>query len=169
MAAELDAAGNLIARWDDDGDGPAFALGSHMDSVPTGGRYDGSLGVLGALAAVELLRNRGFAPTRPIWLMAFMDEEGTRFGESMLGSRAFVGENLASYLSRQDGDGVTVAEAMRAVVLIPLRSLRLRAVNRVGSFVELHVEQGRVLADAGVDIGVVTAVVGLLQASRRDP
>ena len=94
LAARLDPAGNLIATWNGSGDGPAFAMGSHLDSVPMGGRYDGALGVLGALAAVELLQERGFTPERPICVLAFMDEEGTRFGESMFGSRAFVGEEL---------------------------------------------------------------------------
>lgn len=165
MTTGLDAAGNLIARWGQHLPGSAVALGSHLDSVPAGGRFDGALGVLGALAAVELLRERGFTPARPVWLVAFMDEEGARFGESMLGSRAFVGEDLSSYLARRDSDGVSVAEAMRAAGLDSAAIGSAAAIDQVGAFVELHVEQGRVLADAGIDVGVVTAIVGLLQAS----
>jgi hydantoinase/carbamoylase family amidase len=165
MIAELDSAGNLIARWGADRPGGALVLGSHLDSVPAGGRYDGALGVLGALAAVELLRERGFEPSRPVWLVAFMDEEGTRFGESMFGSRAFVGENLSSYLEQRDSDGVRVAEAMRATGLDPATVGSAATVDEAAAFIELHVEQGRVLTDAGVDVGVVTAIVGLVQAS----
>ena len=164
MAATLDPAGNLIAQWEGDGGGPAFALGSHLDSVPTGGRYDGALGVLGGLAAIELLRERGFSPSGPVWLVAFMDEEGTRFGESMFGSRAFVGEELDLYLRQMDSDGVTVAEAMRNAGFDPASVANAAGIDQVGTFVELHVEQGRVLADAGIDVGVVTSIVGLLQA-----
>jgi allantoate deiminase len=165
MTAELDAAGNLIARWNSDHPGPALLLGSHLDSVPTGGRYDGALGVLGGLAAVELLRERGFTPSRPVWLAAFMDEEGTRFGESMFGSRAFAGEDLSSYVEHRDDDGVSVAEAIRAAGLDPTALGSAVAIDQVAAFVELHVEQGRVLADAGIDVRVVTAIVGLVQAS----
>lgn len=164
MTAGLDPAGNLIAKWDGVGSGPAFAMGSHVDSVPAGGRFDGALGVVGALAAVELLRERGFAPSRSVWLMAFMDEEGTRFGESMFGSRAFAGDDLRNYLELRDADGVSVAEAMRAAGFDPDDVTSAAAIDEVGTFLELHVEQGRVLADAGADIGVVTGIVGLLQA-----
>ncbi len=164
LMAGLDPAGNLIAKWEAGWARPAFAMGSHLDSVPAGGAFDGSLGVIGALAAVEMLRERGFSPVRPIWIAAFMDEEGTRFGQSMFGSRAFVGEDVSDYLGRRDSDGISVAQAMRAAGLDPELTGSAAAIDQVGSFVELHVEQGRVLEDAGVDVGAVTAIVGLLQA-----
>jgi len=164
MEAELDPVGNLIARWEGEGDGKALALGSHVDSVPDGGRFDGSLGVLSALNAVERLRDRGFEPKRPIWVVAFMDEEGARFGESMLGSRTFAGEDLSDYIELVDADGITVADAMRLAGFDPDARRAAAAVDRIGAYLELHVEQGRVLEEADVDIGVVTAIVGLLQA-----
>jgi hydantoinase/carbamoylase family amidase len=165
LDAQLDAAGNCVGRWAPNGaEGQAIGLGSHIDSVPAGGRFDGTLGVLGALAAIELLRERAFVPTTPVWLMSFMDEEGTRFGESMFGSRAFVGEDLDAYLSLSDSSGATVGQAMQDAGFSPDDVRAARAVAGLSAFLELHVEQGKVLLDAGVDIGVVNAIVGLLQA-----
>jgi hydantoinase/carbamoylase family amidase len=164
LTTVLDPAGNLIARWDAAGAKAAIGLGSHLDSVPEGGRFDGGLGVVGALRAIELLRERRFEPSRSVWAVAFMDEEGTRFGESMFGSRAFVGEDLGEFLSLEDNDGISVAAAMRAAGLDPAGVPTARGIDQMGAFLELHIEQGRVLEDAGVEIGVVTAIVGLLQA-----
>jgi allantoate deiminase len=163
LDSSLDTAGNVIGRWQA-GDGSVLALGSHLDSVPNGGRFDGTLGTLSSLAAVELLRERGFTPSRPIWVIAFMDEEGTRFGASMFGSRAFVGEELSEYLGHADAGGVTVAEAMSQAGLEPADVASARAIDDLGQFIELHVEQGRVLEEAGIEIGIVTGIVGLLQA-----
>jgi hydantoinase/carbamoylase family amidase len=163
LDSNLDAAGNVIGRWQA-GDGPALGLGSHLDSVPNGGRFDGTLGTLSSLAVVELLRERGFTPSRPIWVMAFMDEEGTRFGASMFGSRAFAGDDLAEYLEYSDAEGVTVAEAMSRAGHAPRDVASARAIDNLGQFIELHVEQGRVLDDAGIEIGIVSGIVGLLQA-----
>lgn len=164
LAVERDAVGNIIGRWEPDGASrPAIGLGSHLDSVRNGGRFDGPLGVLGALAAVELLRERGFRPTAPVWVLGFMDEEGVRFGESMLGSRAFVGENLDQYLALADEDGLTVGQVMADLGLSPANLFRAHRVDQLRAFLELHIEQGKVLAETGADIGVVTAIVGLLQ------
>jgi allantoate deiminase len=166
LSAELDAAGNLIGRWET-GAGPAVLLGSHLDTGPDNGRYDGSLGVLGALAAVELLQSRGVEPRRPVWIASFMDEEGVRFGASMMGSRAFTGDDVSPILGLRDADGVSIAEAMRAWDLDPERVGEAKAIDAVGTYLELHIEQGPQLEAAGVDIGVVTGIAGMLQARAR--
>src|SRR5262245_52903989 len=95
LQAKVDSAGNVIGRWDC-GSGQAVAVGSHIDTVPNGGRFDGALGVLGGIEAVEILRESGLEPSRPVWVIAFMDEEGSRFGEGFFGSRAFVGDSVQS-------------------------------------------------------------------------
>jgi hydantoinase/carbamoylase family amidase len=163
LAVELDPAGNLIGRWEA-GDGKPVALGSHLDSGPDAGRYDGTLGVLGALAAVESLKASGVEPRRPIWIVSFMDEEGVRFGASMLGSRAFAGQEVGDYLARRDAEGVSVAEEMRRWGLDPDRIGEARAVDRIGAYLELHIEQGPVLDRAGEEVGVVDRIVGMVQA-----
>src|SRR6478672_2073791 len=104
LEVEVDTAGNLIGRWEA-GSGKPIAVGSHLDTVPSGGRYDGALGVLSGLQAIRLLKERGVEPRRPLWLISFMDEEGARFGAALFGSRAFVGKNLDDLSDRRDSDG----------------------------------------------------------------
>ena len=114
LTGDLDAAGNVVGRWAA-GAGRAVVVGSHLDTVPRGGRYDGALGVLAGLDAIRRLKARDAAPARPVWLVSFMDEEGARFGTALLGSRAFVGEDLADvagaarrgrhHAARRDGAG----------------------------------------------------------------
>jgi len=161
LDVEVDAAGNLLARWDA-GTGPAVLLGSHFDTVPGGGRYDGALGLLAGMHAIRMLRERGLRPARPVWLAAFMDEEGSRFGTGMLGSRAFCGEDVSALLERRDRDGTTVAQAMAALGFDPARVAGARAIDRVGAYLELHIEQGPVLEQRGADVGVVTGIVGMI-------
>src|ERR671920_885944 len=111
-----DRAGNLWAWWGDpDRDGPGVVLGSHLDSVPDGGAFDGPLGVVSALAAVDALRARGFTPARPVGVAVFGDEEGARFGVACAGSRLITGALSADRArSLRDADGTTMAEAMSA-------------------------------------------------------
>jgi hydantoinase/carbamoylase family amidase len=156
MAGELDPAGNVIGRWSS-GAGGAILVGSHLDTVPRGGRFDGALGVLAALEAVRILKRDGVQPRRPIWIAAFNDEEGARFRTSMLGSRAFIGE-----LDLDDLRTRGVPEAMAAAGLAFDRLIAARRIEDVDAYLELHIEQGPVLEEAGTDIGVVTAIVGLL-------
>ncbi len=158
---EVDAAGNLLARWDV-GEGPAVLVGSHLDSVPRGGRFDGALGVLAGLHAVRLLRSWGVTPRRPVWIAAFMDEENTRFNTALYGSRAFCGEDLAGLGARRDVDGASLAEAMAAWGRDPDDLAGAHRVSGVGEYLELHVEQGPRLEAAGTEIGVVTSIVGLV-------
>jgi hydantoinase/carbamoylase family amidase len=160
MAVEIDAAGNLIARWEC-GDGPAVVMGSHLDSVPEGGRFDGSLGVLGALEAVRSLRAWGVRPTRPVWVVAFMDEENTRFNTALFGSRAFCGEDVSDLGERRDADGVRLRTAMRDWDRDIEQTASARRIHEVGDYLELHIEQGPRLSEAGAQIGVVTSIVAM--------
>jgi allantoate deiminase len=161
VPAEIDAAGNVVGRWAA-GTGKAVAVGSHLDTVPRGGRFDGALGVISGLEAIRRLRSSGFVPSRPIWLVSFTDEEGARFGTSMLGSRAFVGEALGELADRRDAEGTTLCDAMAQAGFDFARLPEARAVDAVGAYLELHIEQGRVLEGAGASVGVVTGLAGIL-------
>jgi hydantoinase/carbamoylase family amidase len=161
LDTEVDAAGNLIARWPAP-DGKAVMAASHLDTVPNGGAFDGVLGVLGAVEAVRLLRRSGFEPARPVWIGAFMDEEGTRFGTALFGSRAFAGHDVSACLATADGEGVTMADAMRARGLDPARIGEAERVGELAAYLELHVEQGPVLFRSGRRLGVVESITGVL-------
>jgi len=165
MATEIDAAGNLIGRWEE-GEGRAVVIGSHLDTVTSGGRFDGALGVLTGVEDVRRLRAQGFRPSRPIWVVAFMDEEGERFNSVMLGSRAFVGEPVpVDEADRTDARHVSMGEAMRSWDREFSEISAAKRIEDVHCYVELHVELGPVLEAAGVDIGVVTEIVGLIGLS----
>ena len=161
LAHDVDAAGNAFLRWGA-GEGPALLLGSHLDSVPSAGRYDGTLGVLTGLDVLRSLKGRGVAPRKPVWLTAFMDEEGTRFGTALLGSKAFVGHDLGGAGERKDAGGTTLRDAMRSWGCDFDRLAEARAIDTIDGYLELHIEQGPVLEDEGLDVGVVTSIVGLL-------
>lgn len=156
----VDAAGNLVGKWNA-GTGAPVVVGSHLDTVPSGGAFDGALGVVAAVHAVGLLQEEGFEPTRPLWIVAFMDEEGTRFGTALFGSRAFVGEDVAGLGDRVDGSGISLRQAMTDAGFDIERAHEAHAVDKIAAYVELHVEQGPVLEQEAIDIGVVTSVVGL--------
>jgi len=160
MTAEIDAAGNLVARWEA-GDGPAVVMGSHLDTVPNGGRYDGALGVLGGLEAVRLLRAWGVRPARPVWLVAFMDEENARFNTALFGSRAFCGDDVSGLGDRTDAGGTTLRAAMAAWGRSPEGAAAAARVGSVGHYLELHIEQGPALGRAGAQVGVVTSIVAM--------
>ena len=160
LEVEIDAAGNLIGRWET-GTGTPVAVGSHLDTVPGGGRFDGALGVIAAVHAVRRLQEEGFEPDRPLWVVAFMDEEGTRFNAALFGSRAFTGEDVGDVGERVDADGVTLRDAMAASGFDLDRVGTAARVADIGAYVELHIEQGPVLEDEDIEIGVVTSIVGL--------
>ncbi|WP_113699344.1 allantoate amidohydrolase [Nonomuraea lactucae] len=159
MAYELDRNGNQWAWWGVPGPG-AVVTGSHLDSVPGGGAFDGPLGVVSAFLAVDELRERGVTPTRPLAVVNFADEEGARFGVACVGSRLLTGI-LAPDDARalRDGDEVSLAEAMRAAGADPSTLGRdEQALSRIGAFVELHIEQGRGLVDLNAPVGVASAI-----------
>lgn len=162
LDAEVDAAFNVVCRWEGSAPGePAVVVGSHLDTVPDGGRYDGAFGVLGGLEALTRLRERGFVPRRPVWLVAFNDEEGTRFDASMFGSHAFAGDDVTPFLDRVDADGVRLADAMRAAGSDPAALPGAARIERVGHYLELHIEQGPRLERDGRPMAVVSEIVGM--------
>jgi N-carbamoyl-L-amino-acid hydrolase len=156
----LDRAGNQWA-WQGDPDvTPGLVVGSHLDSVPDGGAYDGPLGVVSAFAALDVLRERGVRPSTPIGVVNFGDEEGARFGVACAGSRMITGALPADRARRlADADGMTMADAMTRAGEQPEHiGVDHETLRRVGTFVELHVEQGRFLADTERAVGVATAI-----------
>jgi hydantoinase/carbamoylase family amidase len=159
LDATIDPAGNVIGKLGADEDAGAILIGSHIDTVPAGGRFDGALGVLAGLAVIRVLRAERDRLRRPIWLAAFMDEEGVRFGTSFFGSRAFAGDSLPE-LSSEDSSGVTLRQAIEAAGLKPERAPSAAAIADVSAYLELHIEQGPRLEEAGECLGVVTDIVG---------
>ena len=155
-----DRMGNQWAWWGDPDAGPGVATGSHLDSVPDGGAYDGPLGVASAFAAVDRLRADGFAPKRPIAVVNFGDEEGARFGIACAGSRVITGAMTSERaLGLTDADGVSMAEALTSAGRDPgAIGPDPDTLRRVGSFVELHVEQGRGLIDLGQPVAIGTDI-----------
>ena len=156
-----DRMGNQWAWWGDPDDAvrrgdKGIVTGSHLDSVPDGGAFDGPLGVVSALAALDVLRDKGFAPARPVGIVNFIDEEGARFGVACAGSRVITGAMTARRArSLKDADGVSMAEALAAAGRDPHQLGRDdETVGRIGSFVELHVEQGRGLVDLDHPVAV---------------
>ena len=159
LAVEADGNGNEIAWWRPDGVPPGGVVtGSHLDSVPDGGAYDGPLGVVSALLALDALRERGFTPRRAIGVAVFAEEEGARFGMACLGSRLLTGALAPEVAGRlTDADGITFAEALQGSGcggdLGPSTLL-----DDVDAFIELHVEQGRALVDLAAPVGIATAI-----------
>ncbi len=178
LRLESDPFGNVLAWWDvgvardetladpgpDQADrhGPPRAgvvTGSHLDSVLDGGAYDGPLGVVSALAAVDLLRARGFRPERPIGVSVFVEEEGSRFGLACLGSRLATGAtDWARARDLRDRHGVRLEEAMEESGLDVENPQPWLDSSRIECFVELHVEQGRDLVDRGRAVGVASRI-----------
>ena len=163
LRAGSDRNGNLWAWWDGPAAGSAstcVVTGSHLDSVPDGGPYDGPLGVVSGFAAIDLLRARGFAPGRPVAVAAFCEEEGGRFGLACLGSRLLTGAvQPEAARELRDAGGVTLAEAMTGAGLDPARlGQDDELLGRIGAFVELHIEQGRALADLGAPVAIGEAI-----------
>lgn len=157
-----DRMGNQWAWWGDPDAHPGAGIvtGSHLDSVPDGGAYDGPLGVISAFAALDRLRDEGFQPQRAIGVVNFVDEEGARFGVACAGSRVITGALSADRArSLTDADGVSLAAAWQAAGRRPDElGADPATVDRIGAFVELHVEQGRGLVDLGHPVAVGTGI-----------
>ncbi|WP_433715304.1 allantoate amidohydrolase [Nocardia sp. CA-084685] len=155
-----DGNGNIWAWWGTPGSG-AVVTGSHLDSVPGGGAFDGPLGVTSALAAVDILRARGFTPAKPLALLVFAEEEGGRFGVPCLGSRLLTGAIDADRArGLRDAAGITFAEAAAKAGQDPDRfGADPEALAGVGCFVELHVEQGRGLIDLDSPIATGSSII----------
>ncbi|HEX4811996.1 MAG TPA: allantoate amidohydrolase, partial [Nonomuraea sp.] len=155
-----DRNGNLWAWWGDPSGRPGVVTGSHLDSVRQGGAYDGPLGVVSAFAALDILKNRGVTPARPVGVVCFTDEEGARFGVPCMGSRLLTGAIQPDRaLALTDDAGDTLADVMTRAGRKPYGIGRDdETLATVGTFVELHVEQGRGLADHGRPVGVASAI-----------
>src|SRR5688572_15133736 len=158
LQVRVDTAGNIIGRREGrDPKLPAIMTGSHIDSVPGGGNYDGDVGVLGAIEVAQLLRDARIELRHPLEIVSFTDEEG-----GLVGSLAMTGRLEAAALDVMSHSGKTIREGIRAVGGDPDRLSEARR-NRgdLQAFVELHIEQGAVLEESGIDIGVVEGIVGI--------
>ncbi|MEV5806367.1 allantoate amidohydrolase [Streptomyces parvulus] len=160
LAYETDRNGNQWAWLGDPAAGNAVVTGSHLDSVPDGGAFDGPLGVVSAFAALDELRGRGARFTRPLGIVNFGDEEGARFGLACVGSRLTAGALTVEQAHRlTDGDGVTLPRAIEDAGYDPdTLGADHERLARIGAFVELHVEQGRALDLSGDRIGIASAI-----------
>lgn len=164
LSTRIDAFGNLIGRLEGrHSDLPILMIGSHIDSQPYGGRYDGAIGVLGALEAVQSLIEQGIQPLMPIEVIAFCDEEGSRFNKGLFGSRGITNQLEEGELERQDKSGVTRREALEACGCSPADfDASVYSPGSIGHYLELHIEQGPVLEAMNAPVGLVTGISGPL-------
>ena len=155
-----DAAGNLFGRREGKATGaPAVLIGSHVDSVVDGGNFDGPLGVLAGIEVAQTMQERGVETNLAVEVVAFTDEEGARFSFGMLGSRALAGTLSPKDLEHEDRDGASIADAMRAYGLDPEKiGEAARPLNSLAAYLELHIEQGRVLENEELPVGIVTGI-----------
>ncbi|WP_328451708.1 allantoate amidohydrolase [Streptomyces sp. NBC_00386] len=160
LTYELDRNGNQWAWLGDPAAGDAVVTGSHLDSVPDGGAFDGPLGVVSSFAALDELRARGVRFTKPLAIVNFGDEEGARFGLACVGSRLAAGQLTVEQAHRlTDADGITLPQAMERAGYDPAGiGPDPERLGRIGAFVELHVEQGRALDIGGDQVGIASAI-----------
>ncbi|MCX5200788.1 allantoate amidohydrolase [Streptomyces sp. NBC_00237] len=160
LTYEIDRNGNQWAWQGDASAGDAVVIGSHLDSVPDGGAFDGPLGVVSSFAALDELRHRGVEFTKPVAITNFGDEEGARFGLACVGSRLAAGQlTPEKAYELRDGDGISVPQAMEAAGYDPSTiGPDPERLARIGAFVELHVEQGRALDLSGDAVGIASAI-----------
>jgi N-carbamoyl-L-amino-acid hydrolase len=163
LEVETDRNGNLWAWLGASIPGKALVIGSHLDSVPRGGAFDGPLGIASAFAALDALRADGFDPGRPLAIVAFADEEGARFGVACAGSRVMTGGLSAdAFRALADLDGVSTSEAMSSAgIATEHLGLDRERIERIGEYLELHVEQGHLATSAGMDGLTAHAPIGL--------
>lgn len=155
----VDAIGNVTGVYAGEEALPMVMMGSHIDTVGTGGLYDGNYGVMAGLEVIATLQEAGLRARRPLAVTFFTNEEGVRFQPDMMGSVVFAGEYpLEAALAAKDREGITLDEALRA---IGYKGERRPGDMSVDSYVELHIEQGPILDKEGTDIGVVTGVQGI--------
>ncbi|MXN64784.1 hydantoinase/carbamoylase family amidase [Stappia sp. GBMRC 2046] len=156
----VDKMGNMFARREGtDPDALPVYMGSHLDTQPTGGRYDGVLGVLGGLEVIRTLNDRDIKTKHPIVVVNWTNEEGTRFAPAMLASGVFAGvHDLDWAYAREDAEGKTVGDELKRIGWVGDEEVGDRKMH---AMFELHIEQGPILEDEGVDIGVVTHGQGL--------
>ena len=158
LSVRLDTAGNIIGRREgSQPELPPIMFGSHIDSVPGGGNYDGDVGVIGSIEVIELLEDNGIRTQHPLEVVVFSDEEG-----GLTGSRAMAGKIDDSTLNVMSHSGMTIGEGIRELGGDPARlDLAKRKPGDIKAFVELHIEQGAILDEESIDIGVVEGIVGI--------
>ncbi len=162
LKVHIDHFGNLIGRMEGENPlVPAVMIGSHIDTVPNGGRFDGTIGVLGGIEIAQMIREEGISIEHPLEIVAFSDEEGTRFQGGLFGSRGMVGRVLEQELVKKDDTGISRYEALKAFGLEPERrgeSIRNRGDIKV--YLEMHIEQGPFLQTQDLPVGIVTGIAG---------
>lgn len=164
LTARIDHFGNLIGRLEGENpEAPILMLGSHIDSQPYGGRFDGVIGVLGALEAAQTMKENGIVPKMPIEVVAFSDEEGCRFNKGLFGVRGILGKLEEGELERTDKDGITRRQALIEFGCDPDKLKEAEyPVGSIAAFLEMHIEQGPVLEKNNLPVGIVTGISGPL-------
>ncbi|MFM1653671.1 M20 family metallo-hydrolase [Brevibacillus sp. B_LB10_24] len=164
MQVRIDHFGNLIGRLEGKNpEAPVLMIGSHLDSQPYGGRFDGVAGVLGGIEAVATLHEAGIVPERPIEVVSFCDEEGWRFNKGLFGSRGILDRLEEGELQRADKDGITREQALREFGCDPDRfSESIYPPGSIHAYLELHIEQGPILDKQAQPVGIVTGISGPL-------
>lgn len=164
LSVREDEVGNLIGRKEGrNPKAPVVLVGSHLDSVYNGGNFDGPLGVLSGIELLQSMNEQGLVTEHPIEVLAFTDEEGARFSFGMIGSRGIAGTLLPEHLQAADKQGVTIAEAMRQSGLDPETiGQAARPKGSIKAYVELHIEQGKILESNNLSVGIVTGIAGPL-------
>ncbi|SFC11577.1 N-carbamoyl-L-amino-acid hydrolase [Halobiforma haloterrestris] len=168
LGVSVDAVGNVVGTWTPDSadpDAAPVAAGSHLDSVPEGGIFDGPLGVYAAIEAVRTLQESDVEPTRPVAVVSFTEEEGTRFGGGMLGSSVATGyRSVEDALAATNDEGTTLEDALAE---IGYRGEGRLEAGEWDAFLELHVEQDTRLEERGIPVGVVSTITGIVHATAR--
>ena len=162
LTTKIDGFGNLIGRMEGtEKDKPILILGSHIDSQPYGGRFDGTAGALGAIEVVQTMKDNGVAPKRTIEVICFSDEEGSRFNKGVFGVRALTGSLVEGELERKDKNGVSRKEALKEFGVQPdLSESPVYQKGDIEAFLELHIEQGPVLESKNKPVGIVSGISG---------
>lgn len=155
MTITVDAVGNIIGTYGEGSE--TIMLGSHIDTVPEGGKYDGALGVLAGIEVVQTIHEQQLSLSKKIEVVAFKDEEGTRFGLGLIGSRAMAGLLAFEQLQKTDPSGISIEEAMEQSQMSPLLLEKIKR-NDIEAYLEMHIEQGRVLENEKLPVGIVTGI-----------
>lgn len=159
MSVTIDAVGNLIGTYGEGNE--TIMLGSHIDTVPEGGKFDGALGVLAAIEVVHTIHEQQLLPSKKIQVVAFKDEEGTRFGFGLLGSSAMAGLLTEEQLQHTDEAGIAIEQAMKDFHLSPYPLTQVHR-HDIKAYLEMHIEQGKVLENEDLPVGVVTGIAAPL-------
>lgn len=162
LTVQIDAVGNIVGRWEPESADPDRApvvTGSHLDSVPSGGIFDGPLGVYAGLESIRTLQEANYEPDRPVHVVSFTEEEGQRFGGGLIGSSVAAGQiDVAEALSIEDSDGIPLGDALAD---IGFRGDGRITASEWDSWIEVHVEQASKLESESVPVGVVSSIAGL--------